>query len=74
MSLVFHFLKPFQAPTPAAIMSHQKWVKTCDSITVNFVISGRSPPNCLNVPTKTGTRKVTSAISTMPANEMTTVG
>ena len=55
-------------PTP------EKPVIAFDMATVSFVIVGRLPPNCLKTPMKTGTRKVTRAISTMPANDRTTAG
>ena len=45
-----------------------------ESATVNLVIVGRSPPNCLKTPTKTGTRKVTRPNRTISAKVMMTPG
>ena len=39
----------------------------CDSHTVNLVMAGSSPPKSLKIFSKTGTRNVTSATSTMKA-------
>ncbi len=42
--------------------------------TETWVIAGSSPPNCLNTPTNTGTRKATKAIITPTAKVITSVG
>ena len=46
----------------------------CDINTETWVSLGSSPPNCLKTPTKTGTRKATSAIITATAKMITMIG
>ncbi len=52
-----HFLKPTTVPTETAIRMYHWPVTMFDRLTVNLVISGRSPPKSLNTPTNTGTMK-----------------
>ena len=53
---------------------YQRSVTMCDRKTVNLVIAGRSPPKSLKTLSNTGTRKVTSANSTISAKPPITDG
>ncbi len=67
-------MKPIGTPMKIAIRRYHRPVTKCDMPTVNFVISGNSPPNSLKTPTNTGTMNAISASSTARANTSTTVG
>ena len=69
-----HFLKPTKPPIITASRMYHCPVTILDRLTVNFVISGSSPPKSLNTPTNTGTMNAIRPIRTMNANAITTVG
>ena len=70
----FQRLKSQVVPTIRPITMYHCLVTRCDRKTVNLVIAGSSPPKSLKTFSKTGTRKATSAISTMPAKPPITDG
>jgi hypothetical protein len=66
--------KPTNAPTTTAMRMYQDPVTNAERFTVNLVMSGSSPPNSSNTPTKTGTMKAIRPMSTAKANVSTTIG
>src|SRR4051812_28497293 len=60
-SVRFQRLKNCQDEMPMIGIVHHQPLAKFDMATVTLVMVGRSPPNCLKMPAKTGTRNVTRA-------------
>src|SRR3954452_3490225 len=74
LSLFFHFLKTYMNAGGPKIKTYQNFLIASDAATVALVIGGNSPPRSAKIPEKTGTRNVSSAISTTKAKNVMKAG